>query len=157
MRHFTPLYLLISCLASLAADGQTISRPGVDTSLYVILSYNKRIDFAMGLRLDHPKATSLSPAEVDSMEILVDSAYRSFNSNNPRSQLMKPLSTYRRHYVAIINGKGQKEVWVDCFCGSYEGWRQDVEIVDDGGACFFELWINLTEKKIERLIPGGSA
>ena len=71
---------------------------------------------------------------------------------------MGPLSAYRRQYVAVINGKGQKEIWVNFFCATFNhDWKHHVVIVDDGGVCFFQLWINLTLKKAYDLIPNGAA
>lgn len=154
MRCSSYLFLLI-CIASMTADGQAMGHLNVDTSLYAVLPFNKRVNLAMGIKFDHPKPTALSSAEIDDMETLIDSAYRSYNSNYPHWQLKTPLSVYRRQYVAIINGKGQKEVWVNFFCTAFEDWRHEVEIVEDGGGCFFQLRINLSLKKIYDLSPNG--
>jgi hypothetical protein len=44
------------------------------------------------------------------MENLVDSWYLAFYKEHPSLKMIVPLSAYRRQYVAVINGKGQKKV-----------------------------------------------
>ena len=60
---------------------------------------------------------------------------------------MIELKNYSRQYVPVINAKGEKEIWVNCFCIiSGTDWRERVVIVDDGGKCFFNLKVNLTTR-----------
>ena len=57
--------------------------------------------------------------------------------------------TYRKQIIAVKNKKGEKEVWVNCFCDTWNSnkWKTDILVVDDGGNCYFHLKINLTTKK----------
>ncbi len=58
------------------------------------------------------------------------------------------LSKYKRQLVPYLNAKGEKEVWVNCFCSDFgQDWRKEIIQVDDGGRCFFNLRINLMTKK----------
>jgi hypothetical protein len=52
---------------------------------------------------------------------------------------------YYKQFVAVINSKGEKEVWVECFCKiSDASWKTEPVIVKDGGNCYFYVKINLT-------------
>ncbi len=159
MRYPFQLFFLFACSVSATAYGRTTAVSGVDTSTYVILSYDKAFDFWMFDKSDNPKPTGLSRAEVNSIETLVDSAYQRLCRNSPGDKYSspKPLSLYKRQYVAITNGNGQKEVWVNFFCNAPNGWRKHLIIVDDGGACYLRLRINLTLRRAYDLVPNGVA
>jgi hypothetical protein len=157
---FTSRYLLLlmTCLFSIAARSQTVAHPAVDTSIYAILNYDSSVDMAMDEKFNKAKPTTLSIAEVNDMEPLIDSSYQDYNGHNMHRQLVAPLSAYRRQYVAVINALGQKEVWINFFCSFFNtDWKHHVLIVDDGGICFFQLRINLSSKKAGELIPNGVA
>ena len=60
--------------------------------------------------------------------------------------------------MPTINSKGEKEVWVNCFCGQWDkSSRTNPVIVMDGGNCFFNLKINLTTGQYYELIVNGEA
>lgn len=68
------------------------------------------------------------------------------------------LTHYKRQYVAILNSKGEKEVWVNCFCDTWNSdWKKDLIYVDDGGNCYFNLKINLTIGQYYELMVNGDA
>jgi len=67
------------------------------------------------------------------------------------------LSKFKRQYVPVINSRGEKEVWLNLFCESWEkqDWRKDILMVHDGGNCYFNLKINLkTEEYYDFFING---
>jgi hypothetical protein len=70
---------------------------------------------------------------------------------------LKDIDYYRRQYVCYKNKKGEKIVYVNCFCAAPEWWRTNLVEVDDGGKCYFSVKINLTTKKWFEFIPGGYA
>jgi hypothetical protein len=44
-----------------------------------------------------------------------------------------------------LNSKGEKEVWINCFCRDGErDWRKNLVFVKDGGNCYFNLKVNLS-------------
>jgi hypothetical protein len=150
--------LLLSCITSVAADAQATGKPCVDTSLYAILKYDEMVELAMDTKFDKPSPTNLLAVEVDCMEALVDSSYHTYNETHPNRQLMSPLSSYRRQYVAVIDGKGQKVIWINFFNGGLtDELRHHVLIVDDGGVYYFQMMINLSDAKVIELIPNGAA
>jgi len=65
----------------------------------------------------------------------------------------------KRQYVAVINEKGEKEVWVNFFCDDWESdnWKSDIMMVLDGGNCYFNLKVNLTNKSYSELGINGYA
>jgi hypothetical protein len=129
----------------------------VDTSAYVILKFDEKRDFFFQKPEDF-RAATLSAAEVDEMEPLVDSAYRRLAKELPTNyQSLQRLSMYKRQYVAVINRKGQKEVWVNFFCEAPEYWRRGTVDVIDGGACYLQLYINLTLRTASKLYDNAVA
>ena len=55
------------------------------------------------------------------------------------------IDMYKRQYIAIINSRGEKEVWINCFRDpEIDYWEYSVVTVYGGGNAFFNLMINLT-------------
>lgn len=68
------------------------------------------------------------------------------------------LKDYKRQYIAVINSKGQKEVWVNCICNAAsKDWKKGLIIVLDGGKCYFNVKINLKTKKFSNFVVNGDA
>jgi hypothetical protein len=61
------------------------------------------------------------------------------------------LSMYKRQLIAVTNPKGEKEVFVNCICtsaipGLFKSgldWRKEYFKVNDGGSCYFKVFLNL--------------
>jgi hypothetical protein len=64
---------------------------------------------------------------------------------------------YKRQYVAFVNGKGEKEVWINCFCSRNPDWKENIFRVIDGGNCFFQLYVNLSTHTYHNLSINGEA
>lgn len=81
-----------------------------------------------------------------------------FNAKNPDSKILRSnfiidLSKYKRQYITATDLKGEKQVWVNCFCDNWDtNSRKNPLIVMDGGNCYFNLKINLTTEKYYSLI-----
>lgn len=76
-----------------------------------------------------------------------------------REDFFIDLKNYKRQYVAHINVKKQKEVWVNCFC-SHEGndeWKSKIIEVRDGGKCYFNLKIIIVQKSYYEFMVNGIA
>lgn len=68
------------------------------------------------------------------------------------------LTRYKRQYIFVINNKGEKLVWVNCFCDSLSmDWKKQIIDVEDGGICFFRLKINLSKMNYYDFIVNGLA
>jgi len=68
-------------------------------------------------------------------------------------------STYNKQCVAVINQKGEKEVWVNCICKKDvdSNVKYNIVRVKDGGSCFLNLKINLTTGKCSDVYINGEA
>ncbi|WP_345236648.1 hypothetical protein [Hymenobacter saemangeumensis] len=67
------------------------------------------------------------------------------------------LPGYKRQLIAAVNSKGEKEVWVNCFCTNNKKWRWQMVYVMDGGNCYFNLKINLAKKSWYDFMVNGLA
>jgi hypothetical protein len=76
------------------------------------------------------------------------------NGPFPEQQVKKPrpikeiLSYYKRQFVCYRNDKEEKIIWIYCFCASEKTlhWKEYFVSAMDGGDCFFNLKLNLTNK-----------
>ena len=65
---------------------------------------------------------------------------------------------YKKQLVARTNRKGEKEVWINCFCHvQINSWKTEIQGVEDGGPCYFSLKVNLTSKMFYDLSVNGYA
>lgn len=63
---------------------------------------------------------------------------------------------YQRQYIPSVNAKGEKFVWVNCFCREgHNRWRRKIIIVEDGGKCYFQATFNLTTKTFFNVSVNG--
>ena len=105
----------------------------------------------------------LSPEEMHVIDSLLKIAVDEYNRNTKQwmkenkitvkseSELRRyiiNLRYYKRQYVAYLNTKGRREVYINCFCiNDFEDeWKERVVEVEDGGRCFFRVWIDLDGK-----------
>ena len=72
---------------------------------------------------------------------------------------MIDIRNYKRQYIAYINSKNEKEVWVNCFCETWDNdvWKFKIVEVRDGGNCYFNLKINLEQKAYFEFCLNGTA
>lgn len=130
----------------------------IDTSMIAILPFNENTQ---------RKFKNCSTAELNNQEILLAeklllkriTEYNKQEKINPSVHTgyrYIKLKKYHRQYVAAINSKGEKEVFINCFCESAANeWKEVLNEVDDGGNCFFSLKINLTLNSTEELDING--
>ena len=71
--------------------------------------------------------------------------------------VLNPEKFYKQ-FIAVINSKGEKEVWINCCCTVYDrsDWKTEVLLVMDGGSCFFNLKINLSKNTVYDLMINGA-
>lgn len=68
------------------------------------------------------------------------------------------LKKFQRQYWPVINEKGEKVVWINFFCSDNEPISTDnIVMVMDGGNCYFNIKINLTNKTYSELSINGYA
>ena len=121
------------------------------------------------------KTTELTQLELNEIENILKIAVKE-NNERQKLNLKKHNEEYpknkwnetgfelklkgkKRQYVPVINEKGEKEIWINFFCNDWESdsWKSDLMIVNDGGNCYFNLKVNLTNKTYSELMINGYA
>ena len=142
----------------------------VDTSVIAVLPLDTNLHWIF----KSGKPTELTTDDLLKIEISLkkcideynpeqEKQFKELNDKHPEYKLKKKnfiidLTLYKRQYMAITNSKGEKEVWVNCFCDKWgKGSRTSPVIVMDGGNCFFNLKINLTTGHYYELMVNGDA
>jgi len=131
----------------------------VDTPHYTILPYNDQTKSMLDGRWDKARGDSLSPEGVDGMEGLILDAYQQWtrDTSNKWNRLF-PLNQYRRQYVALVNQKGEHEVWIQMLCETWgRDWKHEILVVDDGGPCIVHIHVNRTTRKVTQFVTNGVA
>lgn len=118
--------------------------------------------------------THLTSEDIEKIElILVDflkeynpkqeKEYNEIKGKNPNAKIdinhfTIDLGRYKRQYYATTNEKGEKEIWVNCFCNTWDkNWKENLIFIFDGGNCYFNLKINLTTGMFWDVIVNGDA
>lgn len=123
---------------------------------------------------ENVEATNLSDNELQQVEKLLVDCISNYNleqekqfeesvKTNPdygfdKQDFIITLERYKRQYIAMLNEKGEKVVWINCVCGSSnDSWKKSIIMVLDGGNCYFNLKINLTTKEYFEFMVNGYA
>lgn len=132
----------------------------IDTSTFVIISFDSSRNFPFNNKC---KQADLTKNEIENIDSVLKKCVEDYNSlyqgeNETYFKIDLINEQYKRQYVPIVNEKGEKEVWVNCFCHSFDDdWKKNILIVDDGGSCFFNFKINLVTKKCYEFYVNGLA
>lgn len=131
-----------------------------DTSFIAVLPFN-----SIGSTVvNGVKAADLSGYEFVVIDSLLKQCVDKYNkeqairyrNSSPEKAFLIDLSTHKRQYVAMINEKGEKLVWVNCFCSAGDrNWKKELISVLDGGVCYFNLKINLAINSYYELLVNG--
>jgi hypothetical protein len=127
-----------------------------DTSRIAIIAFSDTLN-------SKDKPTNLKQAELSEIENIFLKSIADYNSVQnargiKRNYIDDKRYHYKRQYVCYLNEKGQKIVYVNCFCHDYSSdWHKSIIIVKDGGECYFHLKINLTTKKYFEFMVNGEA
>jgi hypothetical protein len=149
---------------------KTKEQTPIDTSIYAVLPYDTSNQWIF----KKANSTVLSSEEIIEVEKLIQKCIDEHNieqqkqfdtitKEHPEYGLKKnnfviDLTRYKRQYFPVINDKGEKEVWVNCFCNTWNNdWRKNLVFVFDGGNCYFNLKVNLTKEAYYELMVNGDA
>lgn len=140
-------------------EAETVSTLA-DSSIYIVISFDPSSSFPFSNKC---KKANLTSSEISDIDLLLKKCVEDYNSSLKDDKkayfgidLIK--EKYKRQYVPVVNERGEKEIWVNCFCRDFDGrWRKDIIHVDDGGNCFFNFKINLTKKKCYEFFVNGLA
>ena len=130
----------------------------VDTSKIAILP----VDTANYWLFKDAVPFSITNGDLQEVDKLLQACIDSFNSTQDTTKRFSEyigLANYKRQYVPFVNSKGEKKVYVNCFCTPhpFDYWKKSLVEVMDGGNCFFQLTLNLSLKQCEELQINGYA
>jgi hypothetical protein len=129
----------------------------IDTSRITVLT-NDKIDFFSLKDSMHVKLTN---ADIQLIETLLANCIQAYDKDKDSTNLYGGYivaENYKRQYVPYANKKGEKKVFINCFCRGFTGftkWKTALLVVDDGGLCFFNTTINLTKKSFGSILIYG--
>jgi len=133
------LVLLVSCdqiTTKTSMVDQTNILTAIDSNYAVIKldsSFWANSIFSMGT-----KSTGLTIAEIEQIDPIITKFIQ-----NHEDELLE-MSKYKRQYLPVITGKGEKIINVLYFCDDFGiDWKNVLVEVDDGGKCYFSLRINM--------------
>ena len=168
--------LVVSCVQ---INNKTAKAMGIDSSEGIktnspVTSLPTADTTYIVFQSDNTKQINLSNDEIKLVNTLISDCINNYNpeqekkfnkikSEHPeypreKDQFVILLEHYKRQYMPSVNEKGEKIVFVNCFCGNWdENSRKNFKLVDDGGNCYFNLKINLTTKKYFNFMVNGEA
>jgi hypothetical protein len=131
-----------------------------DTSKTAVLSWdghsrfpfnNVEYDTALLIQNDIQIIDSLLLSTVSNYNSSLTDRYDAFKIDLERKN-------YRKQLIAVENLKGEKVVWVNCFCRPWDkSWKTRALMVEDGGPCYFNFKINLQTKTVYDFTVNGFA
>jgi hypothetical protein len=156
---------------SVAACGQAVNKTSADNKLHVkhnlefdtsktaIIEFNKRSRWPFDST--YSAATLLQPElkTIDSFFVVVVENYNnSLDKEHKQWSIDINNRNYKKQLIVVTNNKGEKEVWVNCFCrAENDKWKTKMFGVEDGGNCYFNFKVNLTIKTYYDLGVNGVA
>ena len=144
----------------------------LDSLDFNLIDYDTSYDYIFPVTF---KPTNLSDMEIMECETLLNSFIADYNEEGikrfdemtkkyPNGQFeiedfKIELKDYGRQYMTVVSDKGDKIVYVNCFCDPTHFNYRDKELVqvDDGGNCFFNFKVDLKTKKIFDFMENGVA
>ena len=100
----------------------------------------------------------LSENELTSVKSILRKAVSDYNVKPQRGSAIENLAKYKFQFVALLSPKAEKEVWVNAFCDDFgRDWRTEILMVNDGGSCYFNFYVNLTRQTYDRFDVNGEA
>lgn len=129
-----------------------------DTSKMAILSWSATSSYPFDT-VQYQSAT-LTQSEIDQMDSIVISVVSAYNNSlaadHDEYKIEWQKNAYKKQLVPVLNEKGEKEIWVNCFCDDADpNWKKEILIVFDGGPCYFNFKVNLSKRKVYDLEVNG--
>lgn len=130
----------------------------LDTSKTTIIPFDQKGDYPFDKSF---KPSTLSQNEINIIDSLLIASVSNYNNsldkNHKEFSINFKKYNYRKQLIAVTNKRGQKEIWVNCFCDTWHSnrWKSEIMIVDDGGRCYFNFKINLATKKFYEFRVNG--
>ena len=131
-----------------------------DTSKTAIIPFDKKGNYPFD---NSYKPTTLTRNDINDVDSLLIACVTDYNNSLDKDHkewsINLKSNSYRRQLIVVTNKKGEKEIWVNCFCDTWgsDKWKTEILLVDDGGNCYFNFKINLATKKFYALGVNGVA
>lgn len=132
----------------------------VDTSKMAIIPFDKKGNYPFDNSFNPTTLTQDDISIVDSLFIACVTEYnKSLDKDHKEWSIDLKKYSYHKQIIAATNKNGDKEVWVNCFCHTWDNnnWKKDILMVQDGGSCYFNFKVNLATKKFYDLTVNGEA
>ena len=132
----------------------------VDTSKIAIIPFDKKGSYPFDNSFN---PTTLTQDDINSIDSLLIACVTDYNNSLDKDHKEWSIDikkyNYRKQIIAVTNKKGEKEVWVNFFCQTWDNnnWKTEILLVKDGGNCYFNLKLNLVTKKFYDLGVNGEA
>ena len=152
------LILLAACSESHRINKIPVYNPDKRDTINTSIFY---FDKSMPMFSNTGKSINLSELEIIEVnKILFDCVNANYNSLTRKFDINKWYFIFKRQYIPYENKKGEKLIWVNCFCDTdnFKNWKTDLikaYRVEDGGDCFINVTINLTTKQFSPLHRNG--
>jgi len=168
------LFFLVICLLTGCGQESTSKKKAIDSTLVnqnniagstlsfdssdITILSNKQIQF---FSLKDSLPAMLTSHDMQLIEQLLANGIRLHNINTDSSKVYSGYirsEKYKRQYVPYTGVKGEKKVFINCFCkglNSFDYWKEKLVEVDDGGVCFFNVTINLSTQNCGPLLING--
>jgi hypothetical protein len=132
----------------------------IDSSIIAIIPFER---FGGWVFKKHYTPAILTTNDIEKIELLLSKCVTDYNNKllsdkKEHFGIDMTKHKFKRQYVAAVNDKGEKEVWINCFCEiGGDNWKTSIIFVEDGGNCFFNLKVNLTNENCYDLSVNGYA
>jgi hypothetical protein len=87
--------------------------------------------------------------------------YEALRKSEPQARMQDfiiDLRKYKIQIVCVVAPNGKKVAWLNGLCGAFErDWTKEILEVEDGGNCFFNLKIDLTNNRYYDFFVNGDA
>jgi hypothetical protein len=122
-----------------------------DTTKTAIVSWDRTFNYPFD-SINY-QATTVTQEDINQIDSLLISSVTDYNNSltdgHEDYKIDLKGKDYKKQLIAVTNSKGEKEIWVNCFCDDWDkSWKREILVVHDGGPCYFNFKINLTTKKI---------
>ncbi len=117
-----------------------------DTSEFAVIAFDPNHDWPFKHSY---KPATLSVDEIKRLDSILKECVQNHNQSlapdlKESYSIDFPKFHYKRQYIAVLNDNGEKEVWINGFCDTWDkAWKTEILLVKDGGNCYFNLKINL--------------
>ena len=102
-----------------------------------------------------------SESDIETAEKLIIECFNDQKRGTVNRLLNRKPEDYTMQFVGAVNEKGEKIIWVNCFCSSeinyFKEWKTNLVMVKDGGNCFFNLKINADKNTYYDVMVNGDA